>query len=193
MKKTILFSAMAAVLGFVSATAATPDCLQVAKSVKSAIAADQSKLLEIVSKETAAAPDCSCEVVKSAIEVSNANAETVALIVETAITAAPDQMRLISQCAVAMAPDALANVQAVMAKLDPNRGKPGDSAKGAKSAKEPVGEVAASPNPLDFPGEGPEGPILHGKGGDPLIPIFPPIVINPPETSGSNPQSVPVD
>ena len=48
-----------------------------------------------------------------------------------------------------------AEVQAVLAKLDPNRGESGDSAKSAKDAKAPVGEVAAMPNPLDFPGQGP--------------------------------------
>jgi hypothetical protein len=187
MKTTVTFAAIAAVFGLALASAAPVDCTNLTQSVKAAITADQGKILEIVSKEISAAPTCSCEIVKCAIEASSANAETVALIVETAINAAPDQMRLISQCAVAVAPDALANVQALMAKLDPNRGESGTSAKSAKSAKAPA-EVAATPNPLDFPGQGPVGPIVGGPGGQPLIPLFPPlIIVNPPVVTSVNP------
>ena len=123
------------------------------------------------------------------MKAPSAKPATVAAIVEAAANVAPEHMRLISQCAVAVAPDALAQVQAVLAKLDPNSGKAGHSAKSAKDAKDakaPVGEVAAMPNPLDFPGQGPIGPIIGGPGGQPLIPIFPPIVINPPEVTNVN-------
>ena len=161
-------------------------------TVKHDVAAEQSKVLEVVATQVSAAPGCSCEIVKAAIEGSNAKPATVAAIVETAITAAPEQMRLISQCAVAVAPDALPQVQAVLAKLDPNTGKsPGaHSSKDAKDAKAPAGEVASMPNPLDFPqgpnngqnnGQTTAGPTFGGPGGQPLIPIFPPIVVNPPE------------
>jgi hypothetical protein len=186
MKQTIFFSVFSAALALISA-AAEVDCLKLSLSVKFAVAAEQSKVLEIVSNEVAAAPGCACEVVKAAIETSKAKPETVAAIVEAAVTAAPEQMRLIAQCAVAVAPDALAQVQAVLAKLDPNRGESGDSAKSAKSAKAPVGEVAAMPNPLNFPGQGPVGPILGGPGGSSLIPIFPPVIINPPDVTEVNP------
>jgi hypothetical protein len=87
-------------------------------------------------------------------------------------------MRLIAQCAIAAAPDALTDVQAVLAKLDPNSGEAGDSGKSAKGAKAPAGEVAAMPNPLDFPGKGPVRP---------LFPIFPPVIINPPNVTVVNP------
>lgn len=183
MKRTLFFSVFSAVLGLVSATAEV-DCSKLTLSVKSAITADQGKILEIVSKEVSAAPACACEIVKSAIEASSANVETVALIVETAITAAPEQMRLISQCAVAVAPDALANVQAVMAKLDPNRGEGAPSSKSAKDAKAPAtDQVAAMPNPLDFPGGSPTG------GGTPTPPTYipPVIVIKPPGATDVNP------
>ncbi len=192
MKKTIVCAVISAVFGGVSAFGAV-DCSKASLAVKSAVTADQEKVLEIVSKEVSTAPDCACEVVKAAIEASSANPDKVALIVETAVTAAPEQMRIISQCAVAVAPDALAKVQAVIAKLDPNGGKTGKSAKGvidAKDAKSP-GEVAAMPNPLDFPGQGPVGPIPGGPGGFPLIPIYPPIIIpNPPEVTSVNPAVV---
>ena len=187
MKKTVLFVMFSAALGWVSATAAV-DCSELSKSVKNAVAAEQSQVLEIVSAQVAAAPDCACENVKAAIEGSKANAETVAAIVEAAAIAAPEQLRLVSQCAVAVAPDALGEVQAVLAKLDPNLGESGDSAKGSKSAKvAPIGEVAAMPNPLDFPGQGPIGPTPGGPGGLPLIPQLPPVIIAPPDVSNVNP------
>ncbi len=184
MKKTIGFVVLSAAVGMLSATAETKDvdCIALSVSVKNAVNNEQSKVLEIVSKEVAAAPGCACEIVKSAIEGSKANVETVAAIVEAAATAAPEQMRLISQCAVAVAPDALAAVQAVMAKLDPNLGE-GSSAKSSKDAKAPAGEVASMPNPLDFPGQGPVGPTPGGPGGNPLIPQLPPVIIAPPNVS----------
>lgn len=164
--------------------AAESDCLKLSVSVKNEVSAEKAKVLEIVAREVSASSGCACEIVKAAIEGSDAKAETVASIVEAAVTVAPDQMRLIAQCAVAVAPDALSQVQSVMAKLDPNRGESGISAKGAKA---PAGEVAAMPNPLDFPGQGPVGPIPGGPGGTPLIPIFPPVIINPPEVTEVNP------
>jgi hypothetical protein len=179
MKQTIFFGVFCSVLAVIPASAKV-DCLQLSLSVKHAVAAEQSKVLEIVATEVSATPGCACEIVKAAIEGSSAKPATVAAIVETAATAAPEHLRLISQCAVAVAPDALAQVQAVLAKLDPNRGKSGSNAKSAKDAKAPAAEVAAIPNPLDFPGQGPSGPIGGGPGGQPLMPIFPPIIINPP-------------
>lgn len=190
MKQTIFFGVFSAALGLVSASAEV-SCLKLALSVKTAVAAESSKVLEIVSNEVSAAPDCSCEIVKSAIEAANAKPETVAAIVEAAVIAAPEQMRLISQCAVAVAPDALSKVQAVIAKLDPNRGegavKSSKDAKDAKDSKTPVGEVAAMPNPLDFPGQGPVGPNPGGPAGLPLIPNLPPVIIAPPDISNVDP------
>jgi hypothetical protein len=181
MKKTIFLASLCASLGLGSAYAEDKDCGNVTLSVKAAVAAEQSKVLEIVTNEVASSPACSCEVVKAAIEGSGADVKTVAAIVEAAIIAAPDQMRLIAQCAIAVAPDALAEVQAVLAKLDPNAGESGQSAKSAKSAKgekSPIGEVAAMPNPLDFPGK---------TRIPPLFPFFPPIIINPPRVTDVDP------
>lgn len=187
MKQSVFFSLFSAVLALIPVSAEV-DCLQLSLSVKHAVAAEQSKVLEIVSNEVSSAPGCACEIVKAAIEGSQAKPETVAAIVETAATVAPEKMRLISQCAVAVAPDALTQVQAVLAKLDPNRGESGADAKSAKDSKEPVGEVAAMPNPLDFPGQGPVGPTHGGPGGSPMLPIFPPVcVILPPAVTDVNP------
>jgi len=188
-KQTLIASIFVASLALLPASAEV-DCLKLSLSVKHAVAAEQSKVLEIVSTEVGAAPGCACEIVKAAIEASHAKPATVAAIVETAATVAPEHLRLISQCAVAVAPDALAQVQAVLAKLDPNSGKAGHSAKGvidAKDAKDAKGEVATIPNPLDFPGTGPVGPIFGGPGGEPLIPIFPPPSPPPAPVTNVNP------
>ena len=114
------------------------------------------------------------------------------LVVEAAINAAPEQMRLITQCAIATAPDALAEVQAVLARLDPNSGESGASDKDAKSAKDSVDskysdqEVASIFNPLEFPGADPVGSLYGGPGGLPPRLIVPPI-INPPSVTDPNP------
>jgi hypothetical protein len=179
MKKTIFLTALGALLGMGSALADN-ECSSISLSVKAAVASEQSKVLEIVTNEVSASPSCSCEVVKAAIEGSGADVKTVAAITEAAILAAPDQMRLIAQCAIAAAPDALVEVQAVLAKLDPNAGDSGQSAKSAKGAKAPIGEVAAMPNPLDFPGK---------TRIPPLFPFFPPIIINPPGVTDVNPDN----
>jgi hypothetical protein len=182
MKKSLSFLILAASIGSLSAE--TPvDCIAKSAFVKSAVAAKHVKVLEIVSAEVAASPSCACEVVKAAIEGAEADAKLVAAIVEAAVVAAPEQMRLVAQCAVAVAPDALAEVQAVMAKLDPNLGESGESAKSSKDAKDPIGEVAAMPNPLDFPGQGPVGPTPGGPGGNGIIPITPPVIIAPPDVT----------
>jgi hypothetical protein len=179
MKKTIFFGALSAILALSSASAEV-DCLKLYLTVKSAVKAEQSKVLEIVTNEVSAAPSCACEIVKAAIEGSNAKPETVGAIVGAAITAAPDEMRVIAQCAIAVAPDSLSEVQAVLAKFDPNSGDATHSAKDAKGGAADDGEVAAMPNPLDFPGTGPVGPSPGGPGGIPLFPVTPPVIINPP-------------
>jgi hypothetical protein len=65
--------------------------------------------------------------------------------VETAIQAAPDQMRLIAQCAIATAPQSLSRVQELLARLEPAAGEAA-SAKSAKG-KGPEVKPAAPPPP----------------------------------------------
>ncbi len=133
---------------------ASADCPMLALVIERRVAADPSKVLEIVESEVALNPNCACEIVKAAIKGSEADVAMVASIVETGCVAAPDMMRIISQCAIACSPEALPEVQVVLAKLDPNAGRPGDSAKSAKGSKAkfvipPPVPVAA--NPLDLP------------------------------------------
>jgi hypothetical protein len=189
MKKTISLVLFSAFVGSLSVSAAV-DCIALSLAVKNSVTAEQSKVLEIVSAEVSAAPSCACEIVKAAIEASKANVQTIASIVEAASIAAPEQMRLVSQCAVAVAPDALEAVQAVIAKLDPNSGKPAaKSAKDVQDSKAPLGEVAEMPNPLDFPGQ---GPIGTPPGIDPgqLLPRFttpPAYFVSPPKVTDTDP------
>jgi hypothetical protein len=195
MKKTIYFALMSAALGTVSASAAV-DCVNLSVSVKHAVAAERATVLEVVAAQINANPGCACEVVKAAIEGVNADAPTVGAIVEAAITAAPDQLRLISQCAVAVAPDALTNIQAVLAKLDPSTGE-GSSAKSAKSGKEPAAAPKEeSANPLDFPSIGATNGGIGPRPGDPggsiyfppgVDPTTPPVVNPPDEVTDTNP------
>jgi hypothetical protein len=185
MKTTFRFALVAAALGLAPAVAtAETDCIALAASVKITVAEKPAEVLQVVEKEVSANPDCSCEVVKAAIQASKADAKTVAAIVETASSVAPDKMRLISQCAVAVAPEALADVQSVLSRLDPNRGESGYSAKSAKGGKAVV-DVKPAWNPLDFPGTGPVGPTPGGAPmGPPMIPpglppTIPPIITPP--------------
>ncbi len=180
MKKIIFLVSYSALVG-ISTASSNVDCFKLTNSVKSLVSSDQSKVLEIVTSQVAAAPNCACEIVKAAIEITDANVATVAAIVDAAITTSPENMRVISQCAIAAAPDAVVAVQTVLAKYDPSSGEAAYSAKGeqaAAAAGTPEGEVAALPNPLDFPGRGPVRP---------LFPILPPVIINSPKVSQVNP------
>jgi hypothetical protein len=81
---------------------------------------------------------------------------------------------MILQCAIAEMPDALAAIQSLLARLDPNSGdsedsaKSAKSAKGAKSAKSEKSPIVSPPNPLDLP------PLYIV----PPPPVFPPAFTN---------------
>ena len=115
-------------------------------------------------------PSTSCEVVKHAIVILNADKKTVAQIVEAAIMASPENIRIITQCAIAVAPDALTEIQDVYNKYT----KTGNSGKGgSKSAKEFFPKAAIqlpTRNPLD---------ILI------IPPILPPLTTPPSTTPAS--------
>ena len=186
MKNNMKYALFGAVLALVTPSyAAVPDCYKISTSVKEAVAENPEKVLELVAAEVAQNESCACEIVKAAIVASDADKELVANIVSSAITAAPEKVRIIGQCAVAVAPDALAQVQSVVTKFGANAGD-GYSAKGsAKNAGDGVNPPQVASNPLDFPGSGPEGPTPGGPGGFPLFPpgLQPPVVTPPSSTS----------
>ncbi|MFK7852169.1 MAG: hypothetical protein AB8D78_14425 [Akkermansiaceae bacterium] len=155
-----------------------PDCEAITLSVAHRIKVDVSKVLEIVESEVSANPNCACEIVKIAIQESEADIELTADITEVAIVAAPDHMRLISQCAIAAMPEALAAIQDVLARYDANSGD-SYSAKDSKSGKSGKDGVAsqitpppAPPNPLDLPSYFPIIPIFPN--GPPVIEVTTP-------------------
>jgi hypothetical protein len=179
MNNTTRSAVVSAVLALtVPAYAEAPDCHDVAKVVKSAVAAHPEKVLDIVSGQVARNESCACEIVKAAIVASDADKALVAEIVTVAIEVAPDKVRIIGQCAVAVAPDALAEVQSVVAEYGAASGDSGwagakgGDAKGGddKGAKGVASALPSIPtNPLDFPGKGPVGPTPGGPGGYPLF------------------------
>jgi hypothetical protein len=196
MKTTIKYALFGAVLALVTpAYAEAPDCYKVSTAVKAAVAAHPEKVLELVAAQVAQNESCACEVVKAAIVASGADKTLVAGIVEAAIEAAPSKVRIIGQCAVAVAPDALAEVQAVVTKYGAGSGDSGYSAKGDEKGDAISSDNTDPQNPLDFPvgnvignpvgpTGNPVGPTLGGPGGFPLFPpgLQPPTVTPPSST-----------
>ncbi len=189
MKNTLKYALTALIMAAAPVVSAA-DCVKVSSVVTQAVAADSAKVLEIVAKEIAANESCSCEVVKAAIIASEADKKTVAQIVDAAIVASPKNFRVIAQCAIAVAPDAVANVQSVVEKYE--RAGGGDYyVDSSKGAIDPPGKPPVSgKNPLDFPslgGPGEVGPRPGGQGGfsllPPIFPTFPAVVAPPTVTS----------
>jgi len=161
----------------------TSDCGTISLSVEQQTKLDVARVLEIVEAEVSSNPTCACEVVKAAIKASEADVQLVVAICETAINAAPDSMRIISQCAIATMPESIAEVQALLARIDPNSGdgdiySSKDSAKSAKSSKDAKGAKVASisapmpPDPLDRPYlPPPPPPVIYPK---PVSEVNPP-------------------
>jgi len=90
--------------------AADSACTSVSSETSAAIAKSPNKVLEIVSKLVSANESCACEVVKSAIITTEASKDLVGQIVATAVKAAPAKSSLVSTCALAIAPDAQAQI-----------------------------------------------------------------------------------
>ena len=181
--KYALFGAILALVTPVYAE--SPDCYKVSTAVKTAVATHPEKVLELVATQVAQNESCACEIVKAAIVASGADKQLVAGIVEAAIEAAPSKVRIIGQCAVAVAPDGLAEVQAVVTKYGAAAGDSGADAKGGDEKGKTVVPPPIPSNPLDFPGKGPVGPTLGGPGGFPLFPpgLQPPTVTPPSSTN----------
>jgi len=170
----------------------SPGHLRWLRYLQDKISRNPAEVVAIVAEEAAGHPKDVCEIVKIAIEASSADVPVTARIVEAAALAQPESMRLAAQCAMAVMPDALVEIQALLAKLDPAGGS-GGSDKDAKDAK--VAEVASaiSPNPLDLPPGVPPGIpeiIPPGGGGPEEIPpvtdvsFIPPGQDNPPGRDG---------
>ncbi len=163
------------------ASADVADSVKLSKAVKVAVAADSSKVLEIVAANVAANESCACEIVKAAILASDADKEQVAKIVNTAILEVPSQIRVIALCAIATAPDAVSDIQAVVEKYD-SAGGEGSSEKGGleKGGLEKgviEGPTFDGPNPLDYPFDSVEAPIASDSRWLPEF-LFPSLTLN---------------
>ena len=108
-----------------SGESVVPDCAMVAESVKASIKEDSSKVLTVVAVKVAESPDCACEIVKAAIVESRASNDLTGQIVETAVRAAPRQYKTIVECAVAVNPDAAAQIRAALQNIFGSKGGKG--------------------------------------------------------------------
>lgn len=158
-------------------------CENIALSVEQRIKLDSSSVLEVVETELKSNPSCACEIVKAAIRAADADTALVTSIVETVITTSPQSMSIATQCAIAAVPESLASVQALLSEYDANAGESGYSSKSAKDSKGAKvasivapADVAAMPNPLDFPGTGPLGPT---PGTQPFLTPTTPVITRP--------------
>ena len=119
--------------------ASAPNCSEIHRAVKKYVEDHPERVLEVVALQIGHNPSCACEVVKAAIIASEADTALVVEIVEAAIEVAPSSFRIIGQCAIAVAPDALSEVQTIVNKYGAVSGDSGLGAKGdeisEKSAK----------------------------------------------------------
>jgi len=185
MKNTLKFALTALLLGAAPLSAADAvDCVKLSQAVKTAVTTDSGKVLEIVAANVAANQSCACEIVKAAIIASDADKALVSKIVNTAILEAPSQLRIIAQCAIATAPEAINNIQSVVEKYDAAGGE-GYSAKGGLDdskggLEKDVIPTPDGPNPLDYPFQSLNDPIVKNNDGR-WFPefFFPPIEDDP--------------
>ena len=93
------------------------DCDATGAKVKSSIEKSPEKLLVIVENAVSKNESCACEVVKAAIEASNADKQVVRDIVVTAVSAASEMAATIAECALAAAPEAAAEIRAGLSEV----------------------------------------------------------------------------
>jgi len=174
MKNTLKFALTAVLLAAAPlASANAADSVKLSNAVKAAVTADSSKVLDIVAANVAANESCACEIVKAAIVASDADRKEVAKIVNAAILEAPSQLRIIAQCAIATAPDAVSNIQAVVEKYDAAGGE-GYSEKGGLEKGVIPPPPVDGPNPLDYPFDSINDPIVKESRWLPEF-FFPPV------------------
>lgn len=160
---------LSATYGAPAESGGTTGCAAVALTVRQRVKLDPSAVLGIVGEEITTHNTCACEVVKAALTATGADAALASRIVEAAATAAPESMRLAAQCAIAAVPEALAEVQAVLARLDPGGGEGGHSAKSSKGATS--ADALTPPRPPADKGD----PLNRG-----ILWIAPHLPFNPP-------------
>lgn len=131
---------------------AQTDCKAVAARLKEMIKSVPDHVLTALEDTLVASPECVCEVVKTAIEASKADADNVRRIVFVAVTTAPESAPAIAECAVAAAPEHADSVRAAFAEaFEDGKGAPktAPSREAAKMAKteQKAPKPAAAPRP----------------------------------------------
>lgn len=191
MKKTIKLALAATAV--VASSVFAEDCQKLSSDVTLEVTKSPEDVLSLVSKYVAANEGCGCEVVKAAIVVTEADKALVAQIVEAAISQAPKEMNTIATCAIAVAPDAHKEIQAVYAASATAQGSSYSVSEKGGYDEKGGGEVAAAANPLDFPNSGATGnnPVGPQPGVRPNVlplglPLIQPPVITPPSVTNVN-------
>jgi len=170
-------------------------------------AQSEEKLLAVVGQAISEDEGQICKIIQEAIVASEATEELVVDVVEAALEAHPEKHRLITECAVAVAPDSKAAIESASKQyvtatdVDPSYSdaKSADveysDAKGGVSNQEtgdpPVIPNTTDINPLDFPQGGllanPVGPTDGGPGGLFLLPFGPSFIAGNPSVNISDP------
>ena len=156
----------------------------VAKEVSQAVAASPGSATEVVASFVEAYPQFAEAIVKEAIAAAKevdgnrATPKTVAAMVETVLRGSPKgTWASVVQTAVAMAPDAVAEIAVVVQSV-----APGNSALAALVAQSPLNQPGGA-NP--DPGNADPGSGGNSSGGRP--PVVNPPVVDPPPTTRVNP------
>lgn len=97
------------------------------------VAAQPSLVLQLVENAVRVSSDYCCDIVKSAIEATNADINLVGSILEVVALTKPEHLRNSALYAIAVAPDALEVVNAVLAKFSSALGDPLDFPLGGKN------------------------------------------------------------
>lgn len=96
--RAFTLGAILAVPGVVMAES-KPKCETIAKDVKASVTKEPTKVLMIVEDALVINEGCACEIVKTAIAASHADAAMIKQIVQTAVAVAPKMAPIIMECA----------------------------------------------------------------------------------------------
>lgn len=86
------------------------ECDDITRDVAAAVSKEPSKVLMIIEDALVINESCACEIIKAAITAANADATLVGQIVQTGISVAPKMAGVITDCAAAISPSAVAAV-----------------------------------------------------------------------------------
>jgi hypothetical protein len=161
MKLTLIMAVLALGTALTAPGQETAECAKSAQAVSLAVADDPSKVLTVVAGSIKANPDCACEIVKAAILAADADNKTVGAIVLTAVQTAPQKSIEISECAIAVKPDATEEVKNALHKAL------GDAKEEMATVQKVSGRRSVGKDPVSGGGKAPvssgKNPLPTGK------------------------------